>query len=131
MRKLYSRPTVAEVKIKDSFWTPYIKNIRDIMLPYCYNKFEETGYLDNYRSVAAKDGAEHKGPTFTDGLFLETVRASCDFLKDSFDEKTDKFLDGIIDIIVAAQQEDGYLSTYTVQDRPHQHWGENEGDIIH
>ncbi len=122
--------SVSEVKINDGFWTPYIKNVREITLPYVFKKFEETGYMKNYKSVAENDGKQHEGPQFTDGLLLETVRAASDFLATEYDEKLDKYLDGLIDLFSGAMAEDGYLSTVVMQDYPEKRWGENGGSII-
>lgn len=130
MEKTYWRPEIGDVKINDDFWTPFLKNIRNVTIPYCFEKFKETGYIDNF-AFALEEGKKHVGPPFSDGLVLETVRAASDFLKDEYDEKTDELLDEIINIIVSAQCEDGYLCTQTVTDYPQKKWGENGGDIIH
>lgn len=130
MKNLFKRPKISEVILKDGFWTPYTEGIRDVMLPYCFDKFEETSYIANFRSVAAKDGAKHIGPPFSDGLVLETVRAACDFLKGHPDKAMEERLDLLIETILSAQQEDGFLCTQTLQDYPDKRWGENGGDII-
>ena len=50
--KYYNRPMPGTVKLTDRFWTPYTEGIRDIMIPYCFEKFRETGYIKNFESVA-------------------------------------------------------------------------------
>ena len=59
-------PKVGSVIIEDKFWTPYLNNVRYVMLPYVFRKFEEEGYVANYISVTQKDGAKHNGPYFSD-----------------------------------------------------------------
>lgn len=73
MNTFYAHPQLSEVTMQDSFWTPYVEGIRDIMIPYCFEKFQEKGYLQNLQSVASQDGAKHIGPPFSDGLLLETM----------------------------------------------------------
>ncbi|MBQ4110969.1 MAG: glycoside hydrolase family 127 protein [Clostridia bacterium] len=131
MKNFFQFPEISDVILKDGFWTPYVDGIRDIMMPYCFEKFDETGYIKNFISVANKDGEKHIGPPFSDGLFLESVTGACNFLNIHYDEKLDKMLDKFIDIIISAQQDDGYLCTIVTQDYPERKWGEGEkGDIV-
>ena len=67
MSQLWTRPENGKTIIKDGFWTPYLHNIRNVMLPYTFRKFEEVGYMQNFSSVANKDGEKHIGPPFSDG----------------------------------------------------------------
>ncbi|MBE7025237.1 MAG: hypothetical protein E7408_04185 [Ruminococcaceae bacterium] len=131
MKEFYVQPEVSEVSLNDSFWTPYVNGIRDVMIPYCFDKFEETGYIQNFKSTAQKDGKKHVGPTFSDGLFIETITGASNFLNTYYDAELDKKLDKFIDIVISAQQNDGYLCTVVCQNYPERKWGEGEGgDIV-
>ena len=131
MNEFYTRPQVGEVTLDDSFWTPYTEKIRDITLWYCFEKFEETGYIQNFRSVAQKDGAKHMGPPFSDGLFYETITAASEFLNREHNPKLEKQLDEFIELIISAQDSDGYICTAVMQDYPERKWGMGEGgDIV-
>ena len=124
-------PKVGSVIVEDKFWTPYLNNVRYVMLPYVFRKFEEEGYVANYLSVTKKDGAKHNGPYFSDGLFLESLRGACDFLAAERDPLLEAYIDKAIKILAEAAGEDGYLCTGTTQRRPpEQRWGDNNGDII-
>lgn len=123
------RPTLTQVTLTDPFWTAYLDKIRTCMVPNVLDKLEETGYLDNFR-FAAEGKKEHKGPPFSDGLFLETIRGISDFLAVYPDPVLEARLDGYIEIIAAAQEEDGFLCTQTQCCYPDRRWGENGGDII-
>ena len=101
------------------------------MIPYCFEKFRETGYLKNFQSVAGKDGEKHIGPPFSDGLVLETITGAANFLAMGHQEALDRKLRELTDLIISAQQEDGYLHTIVCQDYPERKWGEGEGgDIV-
>ena len=142
MQTFWKRPTLTQVKINDPFWTPYLENIRTVTLPYVMKKFEETGYLDNYRSVLAKDGAVHHGPPFSDGLLQESLRAACDFYLQAPPPAHKQIIEPLVDLIAktAASDPDGYLCTATTQGgewgKPYPYpsgdirWGEHGGDII-
>jgi len=125
-------PKVGSVIIEDKFWTPYLNNVRYVMLPYVFRKFEEEGYVANYISVTKKDGAKHNGPYFSDGLFLESLRGACDFLAAERDPLLEAYIDKAIQILAdASEAGEGYLCTGTTQRRPpEQRWGDNDGDII-
>jgi len=123
------RPQVNEVKITGGFWKDYLAKIRKNMLPNVMDKLEESGYLENFR-FAAEGVKEHKGPPFSDGLLLESMRGISDFLAAHPDKDIEARLDGFIETIAAAQDADGFLCTGTQCRTPHQRWGENGGDII-
>ncbi len=128
--KTYKRPMPGNAKITDSFWKPYTEGIRDIMIPYCFDKFEETGYIKNFESVANSDGEKHIGPPFSDGLVFETMTGAFDFMSVKYDANMDARMDILIEKIIAAQEEDGFICTWQTQDHPNEKWGENGGDII-
>jgi len=123
-------PKVGGVEICDKFWSPYLNNIRRITLPYVLKKMEQTGYIDNFISVASCDGKKHIGPPFSDGLLLESLRGACDFLASDRDVVLEAYVDKLINILAEAQAEDGFLCTNTMQDYPEKRWGDNEGDIV-
>jgi len=123
-------PEVGSVTIDDGFWAPYLRNIRQVTLPYTFQKMEETGYLTNFVSVAEKNGQAHMGPSFSDGLLFESLRGACDFLASQRDVVLEAYVDKIIRLAAAAQTEDGFLCTYTIQGQPDQRWGDNGGDIV-
>ncbi len=131
MKDFFVRPQLAEVILNDSFWTPYTEGIRDVMIPYCFDKFDETGYIKNFKSVASNDGEKHIGPTFSDGLFMETITGASNYLCKQYNQQLDEKLDEFIDIIISAQQSDGYITTIVCQDFPERKWGQGEdGDIV-
>lgn len=132
MTKQWMRPDIRAVVIKDRFWTPYLNQVRDTMLPYTFRKFEETGYLANFISVAQKDGAAHIGPSFSDGLVLESLRGACDFLAQRPDPTLEALIDRVIDIVCRAADAnpDGLICTIIEQNYPDRRWGENGGSII-
>ena len=125
-----TRPALREVHIEDSFWSPWLDTVRTVMLPYVLDKMEEVGYAENYRDLAARNGAKHKGPPFSDGLLLESLRGACDFLSLHPDPVLEARIDGFIELFKNAMDSDGFLCTQTMQDYPLMRWGDNGGDIV-
>ncbi|MBQ9543765.1 MAG: glycoside hydrolase family 127 protein [Clostridia bacterium] len=123
-------PKAGSVKINDGFWTPYLENVRNVMMPYVFNKLEENDFLTNFYSVIDHDGAKHIGRPFSDGLLYESLRGACDFLADRKDVVLEAYVDKLIEIITSAQDEDGFICTKTMQNYPDKRWGDNDGDIV-
>lgn len=130
MKEFYRRPKIGDATLEDRFWSPYVENFQNITIPYCFEKFYETKYIQNFVDAAENNQNKHVSFPFSDGLVLETITGASNFLKTNYDKQLDQKLDEIIEIIVAAQQSDGYLCTMTTQDYPDKRWGENGGDIV-
>ena len=131
MTEFFKRPRVGTVKIYDNFWTPYLENVQNITLPYCFKKFETNG-IDNLISMAEGKKEAHIGFPWTDGLVMETTRAACDFLSCNYSEKLAALVDRIAKLACAVVDSDseGYFSTFTLQNYPHLRFGENGGDLL-
>ncbi len=123
-------PEVGSVKIDDKFWTPYLKNIRNITVPHVFNKMEEENFIANFHSVITENGDKHTGLPFFDGLLFESLRGACDFLADKRDVILEAYVDKLIEVIIEAQAQDGFLCTVTMFDYPDKRWGDNDGDIV-
>ena len=128
-------PLITEIEIKDSFWTPYLENVRTVMLPHVLERMEGDGYLENFLNVAAKKnsttGNPHRGPHFSDGLLLESLRGACDLLAAGYDKKLSDMIERIASVVRAASYStDGFLSTAVLLNEPEHRWGANGGHIV-
>ena len=126
------RPSVKQVEIRDGFWTPYLRNIREVMLPYVFDKFEEIGYLNNFREVAKRSDAKHVGPPFSDGLVMESLRGACDLYAQYPTPTLRKIIDKVAKVVcdAADADPDGFLCTCTTQNRPESRWGANGVSLV-
>jgi len=128
MNKL-TRPAAGAVAIKDAFWTPYLETIRTKTVPYVFAKFEETGYVENFRWMAGRSETTWQGRPFSDGLLMESVRGVSDFLAASPDPALCAIIDPIIDVVVeATEKNDGFPLSYH-RGKGIEPWSTN-GDII-
>lgn len=121
---------IQQVQVTDDFWLPKRAEWQAVTIPDCFAKFEKDGALTNFDKVRDGMGGAHGGPPWYDGLIYEMIRASADFLAAKPDPKLEAQLDGYIDRIAAAadQDPDGYLNTYTQLAEPAHRWGLNGGD---
>ena len=126
-------PLNGSVRIDDPFWSPKLRTFFDITLPDSFDKLEKDGAIENYENLIAGNLNTHKACPWHDGLLLETIRGASDYLLRG--EKSDSLIariDRYAEIIERAQLSSGggYLSTYTMLDRPNQRYGENGGSIL-
>lgn len=124
--------SIQQVVIQDEFWSPKIKVWREVTIPDCFTKFENTGAVTNFDRIRDGKTGEHEGPSFYDGLLYETIRGSADFLAAARDPELEKRIDAYIDRIAAAaaKDPDGYLNTWTQSLAPEKRWGLNGGNDV-
>ena len=105
------------VRLTDAFWAPRIETNRTVTIPFGFRKSEEEGRLRDFERAAHRLGgsAEDKMP-FDDTDVYKLIEGASYSLQSHPDPQLDRFLDGIIVKIAAAQEPDGYLTTYKTID---------------
>jgi DUF1680 family protein len=114
--------TLIVVRLKDLFWMPRLKKLREDTLPSQYQQLEETGRIDNFRRAAGKLDQPFEGWFFNDSDVYKWVEAAAWTLATHDDPELKKMVDEVISAIEAAQDEDGYLNTYFTFDRASERW---------
>jgi hypothetical protein len=97
------------VQINDEFWSPRLETNRTVTIPYDFRKCEETGRLDNFLKAAHQMPGKYEGYAFNDSDVFKVVEGAAYSLALHPDPELDKYLDGLIAKIAAAQEPDGYL----------------------
>ena len=106
-----------DVTIQDSFWAPRRETNRTASIPFSLQKLEEAGNLEDMRLAARHATNGYQGPVFMDSDLYKALEAAAYSLATHPDPALEKQLDGIIQLLAAAQQPDGYLNSYfTVKD---------------
>lgn len=128
-----SYPSLDRVTLGDGFIPSLLRKIHTVSAFDILEKFENEGALNNYRRVADGESGGHIGPPWYHGLICECIRGISDILVTAYDERLDKMLDELIELIAAAQATapDNYINPYTTLMCPHQRWGRNGGSILH
>ncbi|MBS1681833.1 MAG: glycoside hydrolase family 127 protein [Bacteroidetes bacterium] len=108
----YQQIPFNQVKLTDNFWKPKLKINSEVVIPFCFQKCEETGRVKNF-SIAAKEaqGEFCTKYAFDDSDLYKIIEAASYSLQSFPDKKLDRYLDSLIAIIAAAQEPDGYLYT--------------------
>jgi DUF1680 family protein len=100
------------VHLHDQFWMPKIEMNRKVSIPSAFGKCEETGRMDNFALAGGLIKGEPKGDfPFDDTDVYKVLEGASYALAVKYDPKLDHYLDSLITLIGAAQEDDGYLYT--------------------
>ena len=97
------------VEVLDGFWRPRLEINRRVTIPHILGQNEQTGRVDNFRKAAGLLPGSYIGRRFNDTDVYKVIEAASYTLIDSHDAELDGRLDELIALVVAAQEEDGYL----------------------
>lgn len=122
-------PHLPVVQIKDPFWSSYTELVRNTVIPYQWDalndrvKDAEPSYaIRNFRIAAGFETGEFGGFIFQDSDLAKWLEAVGYSLAAHSDPELEKTADEAIDLIAAAQHENGYLNTYFTIKEPGKQW---------
>jgi DUF1680 family protein len=98
---------------------PRLETNRTVTIPYCFTKCEETGRIDNFAKAGGLMPGEHVGHRYNDSDVFKVIEGAAYALSTRADPELDRYLDGLISKIAAAQEDDGYLFTTRTIDPDH------------
>lgn len=98
-----------DVHVDDDFWLPRMETNRSITIPFALKKNEDTGRVNNFRKAAGLMEGKYEGRRFNDTDVYKVMEGVAYSLSLDPDPELEKYLDSLIEIIAAAQEEDGYL----------------------
>lgn len=117
------------VKIDDPFWSKHVDLVKDTIIPYQWEAMndriedaESSHCLENFRIAAGEAEGEFYGAVFQDTDVAKWLEAVGFTLASVKDEELEKTADEAIDLIVRAQQDDGYINTYFRIKEPERRW---------
>ncbi len=122
-----------DVQITDDFWKPRMEINRTVTIPHAFQKCEQMGRMDNFAIAGDLKQGEHQGNfPFDDTDVYKTLEGASYSLMLHPDSELEAYLDSVITLIAAAQENDGYL--YTVRtnkaERLKNWFGENRWEKI-
>jgi DUF1680 family protein len=98
-----------EVRFLDGFWAPRLETVRTVTLPHILDMNERTGRVDNFRKAAGRMRGAYSGRRFNDTDVYKALEGAAYVLARHPDTALRTRVDSLIAVIVAAQEEDGYL----------------------
>ena len=101
-----------QVHLTDGFWAPRIEVNRTISIPSAFRQCEINGRFDNFAIAGGLKKGEHRGDfSFDDTDPYKVIEGASYSLAAHYDAQLDQYLDSVITLIAAAQEDDGYLTT--------------------
>ncbi len=99
------------VEVQDAFWRPRLETHRAVTVPYTLARCEETDRVENFvRAAGAAEGV-HVGTQFNDSDVFKVIEGASYALQTQANPQLEAELDRLIELIQAAQEDDGYLYT--------------------
>lgn len=121
---------IEECVVDHPFWNRYTELIRNRVIPYQWEILndrlpdsEPSHAIDNFRIAAGQMEGRFYGEVFQDSDVAKWLEAVGNILRLRRDSGLEEKADEVIEIIAAAQEEDGYLNTYFTIEAPEEKWG--------
>ncbi len=111
MAKWLETPAPGDVRITDNFWKPKIDLNREVTIPYVFRQCEETGRIDNFAIAGGLKKGKHTGERYNDSDVFKVIEGACYSLMETPDPALRHYVDSLVTLIAAAQEDDGYLYT--------------------
>jgi hypothetical protein len=114
MKKDYPYQPVpfTKVHITNGFWYQRMETNRAVTIPYSIKLLEETGRMKNFQIAAKRAEGDFCSPYyFDDSDAYKVIEAACYSLMLKPDTDLENKIDEMIEVIGAAQEQDGYLYT--------------------
>lgn len=113
----------------NDYWGRLALIVRDRMLPYQWEVLndrvkgiEPSHCIENFRIAARRSTGEYKGMVFQDSDAGKWAEALAWSLFDHRDPEAEAKIDGLAELLAAAQAEDGYLNSYFTVKEPGKRW---------
>jgi DUF1680 family protein len=111
MAQWLETPAPGDVRITDNFWKPKIDLNMEVTIPYVFRQCEETGRIDNFAIAGGMKKGKHTGERYNDSDVFKIMEGACYSLMETPDPELRQYVDSLVTLIAAAQEDDGYLYT--------------------
>jgi DUF1680 family protein len=123
--KLSALP-LQNISISGGFWLRRQEINRRVSLPHGLRKLEEAGNFHNLRLAAGLSQGIYQGPLFMDEDVYKWLEAVAYEIANTEDAGLERLAESTIDLLAAAQQDDGYLNSYYQVVEPGKRWTDLE-----
>ncbi|CAM6479077.1 glycoside hydrolase family 127 protein [Citrobacter sedlakii] len=117
------------LKVSDPFLGQYQRLVRDVVIPYQWDALNDripeadpSHAIENFRIAAGQQSGEFYGMVFQDSDVAKWLEAVAWSLCQKPDPSLEKTADEVIELVAAAQCDDGYLNTYFTVKAPQERW---------
>jgi DUF1680 family protein len=110
------------VAIHDGFWSPWLERNRTVTVAACLDQCETTGRIANFARAGGLEQGPHQGLLYDDSDVYKILEGAAYALHVRPDAELEARVDAIVELIAAAQEDDGYLNTYVQLVDPSLRW---------
>ncbi|MGA2571127.1 MAG: beta-L-arabinofuranosidase domain-containing protein [Terracidiphilus sp.] len=108
---------IRAVTIQDGFWGARRKTNANASVPTMHDQLIAHGRMDNFLRLTGRSTEPQKGPVYSDSDIYKWLEAAAFVLQSGDRAELKATADAMIHDVVAAQEPNGYLNTYYVEDR--------------
>lgn len=123
------QPKIKNITILDPLFGAYAALVADSIVPYQWEILndripdaEKSYCIENFRIAAGEITGVRRGVVFTDTDVYKWLEAVAFCIENGSGRQFEPMADEVIDLIVRAQQPDGYLNTYYTLVCPEERW---------
>ena len=123
------QPKIKNITILDPLFGAYAALVADSIVPYQWEILndrvpdaEKSYCIENFRIAAGEITGVRRGVVFTDTDVYKWLEAVAFCIENGSGKQFEPMADEVIDLIVRAQQPDGYLNTYYTLVCPEERW---------
>jgi len=121
IRRRMTPPRLGNVSVQGGFWGDRLDANRTVTLPREYEQLKKTGRIDAWR-LDWRPGMTPQPHRFWDSDVAKWLEAAAYSLATHPDAEVEALVDGVVDLMAAAQQDDGYLNVFYTIVEPHNRW---------
>jgi DUF1680 family protein len=102
------------VQLRGGFWGPRLKTHHEVTIPHALNCLEKDGHVTNFDKAAGVFDGPLRGHHAFDSDIHKALESALYCLQHREDPQLLKRVEDILDRVLAAQQEDGFLISYYI-----------------
>ena len=102
------------VELRGGFWGPRLKTHHEVTIPHALDCLERNGHATNFDKAAGTFDGPLRGHHAFDSDLHKAMEGAMYSLQHHDDGELQQRADGILDRILAAQQDDGYMISYFI-----------------
>jgi DUF1680 family protein len=112
----------SNVELLGGFWGRRLKTHYEVTVPHALNCLEKDGHVTNFDKAAGKFDGPLRGHHAFDSDLHKALEGTLYCLQHRYDSELRKRVEDIIDRILAAQQDDGFLIAYYIVKDSDKRW---------
>jgi len=113
---------LGDISLDRGFWQFRILMNQSVTIPTQFQLLEKTGRLDNFRRVSGDTRKPYQGNVYNDSDVYKWLEAASWTMIYDHGEQLRSLVDCVIELVIRAQDIDGYLNTYFSLSKIRERW---------